>query len=100
MSVCNISNGRSMSRGHLNQVDSRWFSLADLACAAVGGFWCYIQPAAGGWPLLIALAPWAIRLAGGRVPFKQSAFDLLVAVFLLTALIGVWAAYDRGTAWT
>jgi len=88
-----------MSRGLLDLIDSRWFALADLACAAAGGFWCYIQPAAGGWPLLIALAPWAIRLAGGRVPYKRSAFDPLVAVFLLTALIGVWAAYDRGTAW-
>jgi tetratricopeptide (TPR) repeat protein len=81
-------------------VDSRQFALADLACAAICGLWWYVEPGIGGWPLLIVLAPWAMRLASGHFPFKRSAFDLFVAVFLLTALIGVWAAYDRGIAWS
>jgi O-antigen ligase len=80
-------------------VDSPWFGLADLACAAIGGLWWYGQPGIGGWPLFFVLAPWALRLAAGRSPIGRTSFDALVLVFLLTALVGVWAAYDPGTAW-
>jgi hypothetical protein len=34
-----------------------------------------------------------------RLPFRRTPFDLVVLVFLATALVGVWAAYDRGPAW-
>jgi len=81
-------------------VVSRWFALADLACASVAALWGYAQPAAGGWVLLVALVPWLLRLASGRFPFQRTIFDLLVAIFLLTAFVGVWAAYDRQTAWS
>src|SRR5579859_4648095 len=80
-------------------VASRWFALADLVCAAVTGLWWYGQPGIGGWPLFVALAPWALRLAAGRPPIKPTYLDVLVIVFLLTALVGVWAAYDRTAAW-
>jgi O-Antigen ligase len=88
-----------MSSDFRRLVASRWFALADLACAAVSGFWWYSQPGIGGWPLFIALAPWALRLAVGRPPIKLTRLDALVIVFLLTALVGVWAAYDRAAAW-
>ncbi len=79
-------------------VDSRWFAAADLTCAAISGFWWYSQPGIGVWPLLIALAPGAIRAAAGQFPIRRTAFDGLVIVFMLTAVIGVWAAYDREAA--
>jgi O-Antigen ligase len=81
-------------------VTSRWFGLADLACAAIGALWWYGQPGIGGWPLLFVLGPWALRLAAGRFPVRRTPFDAAVVVFLLTALVGVWAAYDSATAWT
>jgi O-antigen ligase len=80
-------------------VASRWFALADLACAALGGLWWYSQPGIGAWPLLIALAPWALRLGAGHFPVRRTIFDPLVIIFLLTAAVGVWAAYDRDAAW-
>lgn len=30
--------------------------------------------------------------------FKRTAFDIPIAIFLGTALVGVWAAYNRGAA--
>ena len=37
------------------------------------------------------------KIAGGR--FKRTPLDILLALFLLTAAVGVWAAYDRQAAW-
>jgi hypothetical protein len=79
-------------------VSSRWFALADLlivlGCGAIWIAW----PAIGGWPLLIALFPWAVRLAAGQFPFQRSSLDFPLLLFLLTAGVGVWAAYDHGLA--
>ena len=79
-------------------VSSRWFALADLilvlGCGAIWIAW----PAAGGWPILIALLPWAVRLAAGLFPFQKSILDFPIIAFLLTAGVGVWAAYNREAA--
>jgi hypothetical protein len=40
-----------------------------------------------------------LRLVAGRFPFKRTVFDLPLALFLLTAAVGVWAAYNREAAW-
>jgi len=48
---------------------------------------------------MLALAPWAARLVlTGRLP-RRSLFDLPLALFVLTAGVAVWAAYDRPVAW-
>ena len=75
----------------------RWLPYLDLACAFAAGGLCYASP---GWrPLLLALIPWAIRLALMRRPTRRTPLDLPLALFLLTALAGVWAAFDREAAW-
>lgn len=51
------------------------------------------------WFTLIALFPWLLRLLGGRPPFQPTPFDLLLVIFLITAWIGYWAAYDKSSAW-
>jgi hypothetical protein len=58
-----------------------------------------LWPGLGYWPILFALLPWIARLTAGRFPFKRTAFDLPLALFLGTALVGVWAAYSREAAW-
>lgn len=75
--------------------DSRWFALGDVGCALTSGVIWHVWPKAGWWPVLIAISPWLIRGATGRFPFKRSKLDLAVLVFFLTAIAGVWAAYDR-----
>jgi hypothetical protein len=80
---------------------ARWFGLADLACATLSGlgWYAYARPTLGGWPLILALLPWVLRVAAGRFPFQRTSFDIPLAVFLMTAGVGVWAAYDRAAAW-
>jgi len=76
-----------------------WLPYADLACtAAAGGIW-WVRPQWGGWPLLLIAAPWAARLIlTGRLS-RRTPLDIPLALFLLTAGMGVWAAYDRTAAW-
>ncbi|MFQ5616085.1 MAG: O-antigen ligase family protein, partial [Anaerolineales bacterium] len=80
-------------------VKNRWFPLVDLACVGLSGAIWYNRPDFGWQPLLIALAPWVMRLAAGRFPFRRTIFDLPLALSLLTALVGVWVVYDRAAAW-
>jgi len=77
---------------------SRWFALADLGCAAAGGVSCWLLPQLGSWPLALAVLPWLARLLGRRFPFRRTSLDIPVALFLLTALVGAWASYDRPAA--
>ena len=82
-------------------VKHRWFGFADLACASASIVLWELEP---GWsPLLIALLPWFLRLSAGCFPFQRTRFELPLAIFLLTAAIGVWAAYSqedaRGKFW-
>src|SRR5687768_4249325 len=48
---------------------------------------------------LIALLPWVLRFLAGYLPFKRTPFDWLIAIFLVTAWVGYWAAYDISAAW-
>jgi hypothetical protein len=102
---------------------SRWFALVDLVCALASGaiwfgwsqglfraslggpapyadesFWVYLWRA--GWPLLVAMIPWLMRIGTGRFPFKRTRFDLFLIIFLAAAAAGIWAAYDRQAAWS
>jgi len=81
-------------------VNSRWFGLADLVCVSISAALWYFLPQAAWRPLLIALLPWGVRVAAGRSPFRRTRLDLPLVIFLVTAAIGVWAAYDRDAAWT
>jgi hypothetical protein len=47
---------------------------------------------------MLALAPWIARLLMTGQLTRRTSFDLLLLFFLLTAGLGVWAAYDRQTA--
>ena len=95
-----------MSRGWILQlVDSRWFALADFAIVASAlALWIVqaLEPRQvhfGGWPLLLAIVPWGIRLAAGRFPFQRTSLEIPIFVFMLTAAVGLWAAHDKDFAW-
>lgn len=81
-------------------VNSQWFALTDLILIMISGAIWMMKPEIGLWPLLIALLPWGFRLIAGRFPFKRTLFDWFIAIFLVTAWVGYWAAYDRTTAWS
>src|SRR5688572_1063641 len=48
---------------------------------------------------LIALLPWVLRFLAGHLPFQRTPVDWLIAIFLVTACVGYWAAYDKSAAW-
>ncbi|MBN1979694.1 MAG: tetratricopeptide repeat protein [Anaerolineae bacterium] len=79
----------------------------ELACAvAAAGLW-YMQGGAvwytgggpGPWPLLLLAAPWLLRLLVFGFSLRPSVFDVALILFLASAGVGVWAAYDPGPAW-
>jgi len=76
-----------------------WFPYLDLGCVVLAGALWYALPQVGPWPLLLGLAPWLARYALlGRLT-RRTAFDLPLLIFLLTAALVVWSAYDRQAAW-
>lgn len=82
-------------------VSSPWFALADLLLVIFIGLLWTFQPEFGFLPTVaIAFIPSVIRLSAGSLPFRKTPFDWLVAVFLATAWVGYWAAYDKEAAWS
>jgi hypothetical protein len=70
------------------------FLLAVLACLAI-----YMFPAARWWPILLPALLFGVRVFVDRPMFHYGLVDGLLGGFLITALIGCWAAYDQKTAW-
>jgi hypothetical protein len=79
-------------------LDNRLFAGIDLVLAGGCAALWYLRPQLGAWILPLALAPWFLRLVNGRFPFRNSVLDIPMLVFLIMALVGVWAAYDREMA--
>ena len=78
----------------------RWLSYADLVVVACAGALWYAWPEVGPWPLVLALAPWGVRyLLTGRLT-QRTQFDGPLLLFLLTAGLSVWSAFDLQTAWS
>ena len=72
----------------------------DLTCATIATVLWFALPQIGAWPLVLALLPWILRfIRTGRLA-QRTPFDLPLALFVLTAALAVWAAYDRETAWS
>lgn len=79
-------------------VEGRWFALIDLGLVLISGALWYGWPELNAWPLLLGMMPWGIRLAVGYTPVRQTPLNVPLLLFFLTALVGVWAAYDRDSA--
>ena len=80
-------------------VDNRWFALIDLLLVIMSAAAWMLIPRFGIGFSLIALLPWVLRLLAGYFPFQRTPFDWLIAIFLITAWVGYWAAYDKTAAW-
>jgi hypothetical protein len=68
------------------------FALLGWVTAA-GGIW-YLFPQTGAWPLLIGLLPWLVRLVTTGHTGRRTPLDLPLLIFLVTAVVSLWAAYD------
>ena len=80
-------------------VDSRWFALTDLLLVIVSAAAWMLIPRFGIAFSLIAFLPWIFRFLAGTFPFQRTPLDWLIAIFLVTAWVGYWAAYDKSAAW-
>ena len=80
-------------------VDSHWFALTDLFLVIVSVAAWMLIPRFGIAFSLIAFLPWVLRLLAGHLPFQRTPLDWLIAIFLITAWVGYWAAYDKSAAW-
>ena len=76
-------------------------SLANLylICAGLAAALWYLWPDVGAWPLLVGMVPWLIDLLVNKRAAARTPFDVLLVLFLLTAALAVWSAYDQETAW-
>ena len=60
-----------------------------------------VRPEIGVVPIIfVALIPWIFRILAGSFSFDSTLFDWLIVIFLVTAWVGYWAAYDQETAWS
>lgn len=80
-------------------IENQWFALFDLLLVLICGAVWMIRPELGVWFILIALLPWGLRIITRRFPFKRTPLDWLIAVFIVTAWVGYWVAYDKSAAW-
>jgi len=79
-------------------VSSRWYALAEFICATVIGFIILFQPRWGGGLVFLILLPWLIRVLLGGITFERTSMVIPFALIIITAIIGIWAAYDRPLA--
>ena len=79
-------------------VRGRWFPLIELGCVGLATAIWEIGSTSVCLPLLIALAPWVIRFASGSNPFKGWGIDIALALFIITAALTAWMAYDQPAA--
>jgi O-antigen ligase len=75
-------------------VEGRWFALAELALVFFCGVACFIWPQLGGWLFFLALLPWLLRLFAPQAILQRTPLDIPILLFVATALVGAWAAYD------
>jgi len=85
-------------------IGGRTPALGELACAALAAVLVVLQPIPvapefGGWPLILAALPGLWRVSAGRFPFRPTGLDFLLLVFVFTAGVGVWVAYNPAAAW-
>lgn len=66
--------------------------------AVAAGALCFSLPGAGGYPLLLVLGFWLLRVLAGDFPLKRTPLDPYLVVFAVSAGFGLWAAYDTAYA--
>ncbi len=76
-----------------------WLLWLQLACATTAGAIWYLFSQAGAWPCALLIVPWVVQwvLSGG--PPRRTGFELPLLLFVLSAALAVWAAFDRQEAW-
>ncbi|GAB4263842.1 MAG: hypothetical protein Kow0080_02510 [Candidatus Promineifilaceae bacterium] len=76
-------------------VEDRWFPVIDLLFTVSAAFLWFLGAGYLTWePLVIALFPWGMRASAGRFPFRRTSLDGWLLLFLVTAVVSIYFAYD------
>lgn len=67
--------------------------------AVIGAWVIWAWRPSLGWVLVLAVAPWVVQTLTRRLTLPRTFMDMPLALFLLTAGIGLWASYDRDGSW-
>ncbi len=76
-----------------------WVQAAEPLVALVALLFFILRPDFAPQATLLALIPWAARLARDKRVTRRTPLDASLALFLVGGAVGVWAAYDRALAW-
>lgn len=79
-------------------VKSPAFALAELSIIVVCGAALCLFPQIGAWAIVVALIPSGFRFSVGEPLIRRTHLDPLLAVYMLFAAVGSWAAYDASGA--
>ena len=80
-------------------VDNPEFFLVEFICLILAAILLNYIPELGWLPLLIAIVPMVLRTAYRHSTLLKTQFDLPIGIFLLTAGLGVWVAYQPAGTW-
>jgi hypothetical protein len=75
------------------------FAYVNFVFALIAAALWYLFPQLMAWPLLLSVVPWLLRLAHEGGWQWRTPFDWPLLLFLISGMVGVWAAYDREMAW-
>lgn len=75
------------------------FGLFSLLWSLVSALAVTAFPENGLWIILVGLIPWVVQMLAGKWPFKRTALDIPLGIFMITAGASVWTSYDRPAAW-
>lgn len=75
-----------------------WLPHVDLVCTSLAALLWLIWPQWGPWVLALALAPWLLRWWQTSRLTVRTPFDVPLVLFMLTAMVGLWAAYNPTAA--
>jgi O-antigen ligase len=73
---------------------NRWFALVEFITIIILSALIVAQPQMGRWIVILSLIPWLARLILKRFTFEKTPFILPILIFLVTALVGYYVAYD------
>ncbi len=86
-----------------SQIQNRtWHRVSpyiELACAVLAGALWYGGGWPGSWPLLLLALMWSLYWLRTGFSLRPALFDVLLALFVLSAFVGTQTAYAPGPAW-
>jgi O-antigen ligase len=82
-----------------NFADSRSFALGVFVVLIGSTISLYLWPQVWLWALLLPAALWGMRLAARKSLGERPLQVWALIIFVVTAAVGYWAAYDEKAAW-